>query len=90
MENEETKVDEKLKSAFNDGYILGLNKSDLAGSLEKSYSKGKNKEANNIDLLFEGLKEGILTKERINRVERNLESIRSVRDSKDIDFDISR
>ncbi|HCS21289.1 MAG TPA: hypothetical protein DIW47_12140 [Bacteroidetes bacterium] len=90
MENEETKVDKELKSAFNDGFLIGLHKSDLANMLQKNYSKDAKEDPKNSDMLFEGMDEGIKTKERNLRIEQNLDSISEIRKSSKRNQDLSR
>lgn len=39
MENEETTVDENLKAAFNNGYLIGKYKGDIGQILQENLSK---------------------------------------------------
>lgn len=90
MENEETKVDEKLKSAFNEGYLLGLNKSDLAAVLKKHYSKVEYDSISEIVMLYSGLDKGIEAKERIRGIKDNLDGLSEIRKSAEQEWDLSQ
>lgn len=93
MEKEETHIDEKLKEAFNDGYLIGKHRQELAKSLQESYTKNPTKETVGIlSMLIEGIGEGTKVIEHRSEVQKGFEEIRKTRkgseEEKDLSIDI--
>lgn len=80
MENEETHIDEKLKEAFNDGYLIGKHRQELAKSLSESYTKNPAKEDVGIlSMLIDGIGEGTKVIEHRSEVQKGFDEIRNTR-----------
>ncbi len=90
MENEETHIDEHLKEAFNNGYLIGKHRQELAKSLQESYIKNPAKENVGIlSMLIEGIGEGTKVIEHISEVKKGFEEIRNTRKDNEEEKELS-
>lgn len=88
MENEELTVDENLKAAFNNGYLIGKYKGDIGQILQENLSKA----ADNTEILKafqagieQGQKDIALEKQEIE-----LRDIRRIREKKEQEKELGR
>lgn len=90
MENEETHIDEHLKEAFNNGYLIGKHRQELAKSLQESYTKNPAKENVGIlSMLIDGIGEGTKAIKHKSEVEKGFEEIRNTRKDNEEEKELS-
>lgn len=92
MENEEAKVNEALKTTFNDGYIIGKYRPELGKSLKEGIVKNNGGLRELGFQLFEkGLEVGGLDYQKNrDRIDQNIDSLREIRESRNTNQDHSR
>ena len=93
MEKEETHIDEHLKEAFNNGYLIGKHRQELAKSLQESYTKNSpNEDVGILSMLIDGIGEGTKAIEHRSEVEKGFEEIKNTRkdneEEKELPLDI--
>lgn len=82
MENEETKVDEQLKSAYNNGYLIGKHRATIAQSLKQALNPSEGIETTSkTSMLAEGLEEARKENLRLVDQQQTLKELGDLRDS---------